>query len=221
MHEDFQYVVEKFGEPESIRPFEPSELESFQSRVPQGLLTFWERYGLCQFWGGLLRLSQPDEMRGVLKLAFGKDAELDPDRCHVVAYSAFGELYIWSETFQRLFLSLPELRLRSRVLEDVSRRIDDEDRAVAFLFAGEKHDMDFLDKDRKLLYARCRSRLGPLETDECYGFFPTLMLGGEADIDAVRRVKALEHFAILAQIDRPTFVRILADGQVEPLRQIG
>lgn len=221
LQEDFRYIIEKFGEPERLRSLEEREIAGVRGKLPQALLGVWERYGLCQFWGGLLRLCHPEEMRGVLSLAFGDDEELDAERCHVVAYNAFGQLYIWSERFQRLFLDLVDLRLRGRVLDDPGRRIDDEDRAVAFLFAGDKEDFDRYDRHGKLLYSRCFSRLGALEADECYGFHPALMLGGEADISAIRKVKAREHFAILAQLGRPNFVRILSNGQAELVRQIG
>lgn len=220
-HEDFQYLIEKFGDPECLRTLDEQEIERFRDRIPESLLTFWEHYGICEFWGGLLRLCHPDDMRGILRLAFGNDPELDPERCHVVAHNAFGELYIWSELFQRLFLDLVDLDLRGRVLEEPSRRIEDEDRAVAFLFAGEKRDFDRYDQHGKLLFSRCRSRLGALEADECYGFVPALLVGGEDDISNMRRVKAREHFAILAQLKKPDFVRILPNGKKELLRPIG
>ncbi len=219
--DDFQVIIEEFGEPETIRPLSEEDVKRFEGRMPRALVDFYKAYGICQFWDGLLRLCDPDAMHGVLKLAFGRDHDLDPARCCVVAYSAFGELVIWSEKFQRVFLSLTDLVLRSRVLEDSSRRVPDEDRAAAFLFASGRKDYDFADSEGKLLYERCRSRHGALEHDECFGFFPALLVGGTADIGSVRRVKALEHFAILAQLDRPTFVRVLENGQTEAIRKVG
>jgi len=43
-------------------------------------------------------------------------------------------------------------------------------------------------------------RLGPLAPGEVYGFFPALQLGGAYTIESLRRVKAPEHFALLAQL---------------------
>lgn len=220
-HEDFEFMVEEFGPPETLAPFDDARIERFAGRIPDALLAFWQAYGLCRFWNGLLRFCDPDEFRDVVAPLVGNDSDLDPDRCHLVAYSAFAELYIWSEQYQRVFVDLKDLTVTAKVLLAAENRYDDEDRAVAFLFAGEKSDFDMNDRDGKLLYSRCRRRTGALEGDECYGFFPALLMGGEPDIGMIRRTEAKEHFAFLSQLDRPTLVRVLPNGRTEAVRQIG
>ena len=51
-----------------------------------------------------------------------------------------------------------------------------------------------------LMFQKVRSALGEVALGECYGFVPALKLGGQAKVENVRRMSALEHFSILAQL---------------------
>lgn len=68
---------------------------------------------------------------------------------------------------------------------------------VPFSLDDEAHDL--LDLEGKLLFSRVVKKYGSLEIGECYGFMPALALGGLQDMEFVRRLKAPEHFAIIAQ----------------------
>jgi hypothetical protein len=57
-----------------------------------------------------------------------------------------------------------------------------------------------------LMFKKCIKRLGKLKHGECYGLVLALALGGSADLDSVRRVKALEHFTFLAQLGQVDLV---------------
>lgn len=71
---------------------------------------------------------------------------------------------------------------------------------------------------------RCIAAHGRLALGECYGFFPALDLAGLESpfrrVENIRKVRALEHFAILAQM-QPFFLRKMGpEGNVR-VRQIG
>ncbi len=220
INKDFNYIMAKFGNPERLE-HQAVDVNPYRGKLPNALLDLWEVYSIGQFWGGLLRFVHPADMREVLSLALGDDPQIDAARCYVVAYTAFGRLLVWSEQFQRMRVDLTDLTVRCSVLDGSFSRSDDDDRSVAFLFGGGKRDFDIADEKGRLMYDRCVTKHGALGPDECYGFLPALMLGSEANVNSVRRVKAAEHSAILAQLGRPTLVRILDGGRTEPVRRIG
>ena len=59
-----------------------------------------------------------------------------------------------------------------------------------------------------------------LELGECYGFFPALAMGGAPKLENLKRVKALVHFAFLAQLQPFTLMDYLA-RPIKAIRQIG
>jgi len=83
---------------------------------------------------------------------------------------------------------------------------------------------DFLDIMGNPMYAACQKAHGKLEPGECYGFFPALAISGVFGpfrrVENIKRVKALEHFTILAQMDTFHLVRLAPEGYA-PVRPIG
>ncbi|MGF6232841.1 hypothetical protein QFZ27_006796 [Inquilinus ginsengisoli] len=83
--------------------------------------------------------------------------------------------------------------------------------------------IDFPDQYGDPLYRRCQEKYGRLEPGECYGFFPALAIsdifGPHRTIENIRRVKAMEHFTILAQLDAFRLARVGVEG-AEPVRPI-
>ena len=85
----------------------------------------------------------------------------------------------------------------------------------------------FLQEDRDF-FAAAAAKHGKLEPGEAYGFFPALQLGGAYRIENLRRVRAAEHFAILAQLEPFKLTRLTPPdppahpyGRLEPVRLIG
>ncbi len=50
------------------------------------------------------------------------------------------------------------------------------------------------------MFDRARKKLGVLEHDEMYGFFPALMLGESESFRNLTKVKAVEHLILLSQL---------------------
>ncbi|EGH08166.1 hypothetical protein PSYMP_05689, partial [Pseudomonas amygdali pv. morsprunorum str. M302280] len=43
-------------------------------------------------------------------------------------------------------------------------------------------------------------KLGPLKSDEMYGFVPALALGGPMELEKLQKVKTIEHLTFLSQL---------------------
>ena len=71
-----------------------------------------------------------------------------------------------------------------------------------------------------MLFNRAVKKYGSLEPGECFGFFPAHVLGGGGNLDDIQRIKALEHFILLAELQPLTLMKWEGTTMV-PVRQIG
>ncbi len=95
------------------------------------------------------------------------------------------------------------------------------DIVVAIELSGiDGRTFDGYDENSKPLFPSALKTLGRLEFGECYGFVPARALGGEAKLENLQRMRALEHFSILASLGRFHLVDY-ATGQQKFVRYIG
>lgn len=68
--------------------------------------------------------------------------------------------------------------------------------ALRLFFSNrDREENDFAD-----LFSPALRRLGQLKHDDMYGFVPALALGGSAALTHLKKVKAVEHSVLLAQL---------------------
>ncbi|EPM69033.1 hypothetical protein A249_39350 [Pseudomonas syringae pv. actinidiae ICMP 18804] len=63
-------------------------------------------------------------------------------------------------------------------------------------FSSKKPDESDLDG----LFKPALEKLGPLKSDEMYGFVPALALGGPMELKNLQKVKTIEHLEFLSQL---------------------
>ncbi|WP_044529811.1 T6SS immunity protein Tdi1 domain-containing protein, partial [Herbaspirillum sp. B65] len=73
----------------------------------------------------------------------------------------------------------------------------------AFLWDSEPALRDMKDENGELLFERARSKLGPLEPHEIYGFEPAIVLGGKILLENLAKVNTNVHLTILRQFAEP------------------
>ncbi|KAB0677373.1 T6SS immunity protein Tdi1 domain-containing protein [Aureimonas leprariae] len=229
---DLQYAAAKIGPFARVRMPTEEQVARLGAELPPSLVWFLETYGFGECFDGLFRLSDAEPLRPVLALVFEADADLDHDDCSAVAYTAFGTVHLWSKRFGVLTVDLPAGQVFCQALAptlfkgmaETPRIPHNDDRMTTALLPFEMDDVDYSDADDEPMFARCVEQHGPLEPDECYGFFPALAIAGPSGpkrrVENIRRVKALEHFAILAQLATFHLTRIGPNG-FEEVRRIG
>lgn len=193
-------------------------LEEFTGKLPGFLLELWQQHGFGSWANGLYNLCNPHEFDGLLSQVFHADADFSHKDCHVFAYSAFGELHVWSERHWVTKIDLLHGTLSCPNLIDTARKKNADANMLFALVIRES--LNAYDDDDKPLFARARKRLGDLEPGECYGFFPALAMGGAPKLENIKRVKALEHFLFLAQLQQFTLMDYLSQP-VKAVREIG
>ncbi|HWV16241.1 MAG TPA: GAD-like domain-containing protein, partial [Cellvibrio sp.] len=97
LDEDFEWFLEKFGQPQKIVLANEKIVEKYRSRLPERLLEYWKEYGFCGFLDGLIWLVNPDDFNESKNIWLKGTGIQDLDEYHVFARSGFGSLYLWGE----------------------------------------------------------------------------------------------------------------------------
>gem|GEM_PF-901654 len=146
-------------------------------------------YGEGIFW-----LVNPQEYDAVVSYWIAGTAFDSHDNYHLIARSAFGDLYLWSE---RTGFSLEIASFSSQYAfyktDFTKEQLNTE--LQGFILSRKVDTNDFND-----LFNPAREKLGRLKHDEMYGFFPALMLGGSDSLQHLQKVSAIDHLVFLAQL---------------------
>ena len=221
MDEDFRYFFEDkgFGPPIHSQTAGQDVMAKFTGRLPGQLLAYWREYGWSGWGKGLFWLVNPDDYEPALEAWIGDTPLMEHDAYYVIGRSAFGDLFFWGTR------SGQSLRIKSSLglifPSDESEAVSEgrsDMLAKSFVVGQKKRDLDQRDYLEKPLFDRGVKALGQLGPDEIYAFEPALVLGGKADLKNLRKVKAVEHLVMLAQLGERQIMRdIVKDAKAQGL----
>ena len=221
MDEDFRYFYEEKGFGPAINATVVSSeiVERFRGKLPDQLLSYWQQFGWCGWGQGLFWMVDPDEYESTLEAWIGDTPLMERDAYFVIGRSAFGELFLWGVK------SGSGVSIKSSwgmiFPRDNTARVAQGDAgmlAKTFVVGQRKQNLDQKDYLDKPLFDRAVKALGPLAADEMYGFEPALAIGGKADLKNLRKVKAVEHLVMLAQLGERQIMRdIVKDAKAQGL----
>ena len=194
MDEFFSNFLDTFGGPVDRREVPTSSIEHYKGKLPNQLLEYWAEHGWCGYGGGIFWIVTPQEYEGVVASWIEGTKLKEKDNYHLIARSAFGDLYLWGE---KTGSSLQITSVLSRFIfdnyeitnEQMDRELQD------FLLSMDVDTNDYGD-----LFKLAKKKLGTLRHNEMYGFVPALMLGGPDTLDHLEKVKAVEHLTLLSHI---------------------
>ncbi|WP_150800027.1 GAD-like domain-containing protein [Pseudomonas fluorescens] len=194
MDKVFARFIEKFGRPVDRQEVPPSSIERYRGKLPNLLLEYWAEHGWCGYGDGIFWMVNPQEYDGVVASWIEGTSLEGRDTYHLIARSAFGNLYFWGE---KTGASLNITSIVSRYTTYTSMLPEEhmDKRFQNFLLSTEVEYNDFDD-----MFKPAKKKLGPLDHDEMYGFVPALMFGGPDTLDHLEKVKAVEHLTLLSQI---------------------
>lgn len=194
MDDNFAYFLKKMGPAIDKRLVPPSSIERYRGRLPDQLLAYWNEHGWCAYADGLFWTVDPLDYAPALAAWIDDTPFMEQDAYHVIARSAFGDLYLWGENTGH---SLQVVTSGSFCIPRVSRFVGEKmNFGVQVFFGSVRRD----DNDFEGLFDPAVKKLGRLQHDEMYGFVPALALGGAATVDHLHRVKAVDHLVLLAQL---------------------
>jgi len=194
MDEAFGRFLEKFGSPVARQKVPVSSIRRYREKLPNKLLEYWGEHGWCGYGNGIFWIVNPQEYEGVVASWLTGTEFENYDTYHLIARGAFGDLYLWGE---KTGFSLRIDSLFSRcVIHDFKPEPELMDRKVQDFIVFRKVSSN----DFEEMFRSARRKLGTLPHDEMYGFVPALMLGGNASLKNVEKVKAVEHLILLSQL---------------------
>ncbi|WP_288410483.1 GAD-like domain-containing protein [uncultured Herbaspirillum sp.] len=203
--EDFEYFISKFGEATKSSPVPAASLEKWRNKLPDQLLKYWKQEGWCEYANGLFCTVDPDDYEDLVD-EWLADTGLDEiDAFHVIARSAFGDLYVCGEKTGRSVTIDCVLNMVSALENELKEKTRaDLDFSIRCFFAFSDLDrFEMKDEDGQPLFERARAKLGPLDPHEIYGFEPAIVLGGKILLENLAKVNANVHLTILRQIAEP------------------
>lgn len=201
MDEDFSYFLKNFGEASlGHKPPERSEIDAYEGKLPERLLTYWKNYGWGGYKNGLFWIVDPTDFSPAIEAWLSGSEASSRDKYHVIARTAFGELFLWGEkTGQTVTITLLDATMY--FYPDDKRLTSRPDSALASFFSDQDpSDLDFDDEDEKPLFKKALKKLGKLQSNEMYGFEPALCIGGMPRLENLAKVKMLEHLILLEQL---------------------
>lgn len=202
MDDDFEFFLGNCGPAIDRRYVPPSSIERYRGKLPDQLLAYWDEHGWCGYADGAFWTIDPQEYEPALEAWIGETPFMENDAYHLIARSAFGELFFWGErTGHSLTIRSASGTTVPRAGSEKHIAAGRDDVAVRRFFASKtRKDFEMQDEAGRGLFASALAALGQLKHDEMYGFVPALALGGAATLKNMQKVKAVEHLVILAQM---------------------
>lgn len=178
----------------------------WSNKLPPILLTYWREEGWATYANGLLWIVNPDDYEYIKNIWLEDTPLATFDNFHVIARSAFGDLYLCGErTGRSVTIACPNNEILALKNKLKTKPLHDQDFSIKSFFAcRDPEDFDYYDINGKLLFERAVEKYGPLEPDEMYGFEPALVMGGHPTLDNLRRLKLNPHLHILREFGSPT-----------------
>ena len=204
--EDFEYFISKFGDATTRVEVPSSSFDKWRDKLPDQVLTYWEEEGWCAYGNGLFWTVNPEEYEDLIDEWLESTKLEQLDSFHVIARSAFGDLYACGEKTGRSVTVACVINMISAVPKELKPKTKaDLDLSIRSFFAFSKPArFDMQDENGQPLFERALARLGPLESDEVYGFEPAIVLGGKMRLENLAKLKLDAHLTILRQLASPT-----------------
>ncbi|MFA7894688.1 GAD-like domain-containing protein [Pseudomonas putida] len=201
---DFIEFIECFGEATEKMQIPEASFIKWENILPPTLIQYWQNEGWAGYANGLFWIVNPEDYEHI-KDAWLKDTPLESlDKFHVIARSAFGNLYLCGENTGHsasIICNHNEiLALRSRLKP---KKLTAQSITIQSLFGtSEPGDYDNTDSNGKPLFKRALKKYGPLAPDEVYGFEHALVAGGQPTLENLCKLKIDQHLLILRNLDK-------------------
>lgn len=220
---DVRKYIKDYGELNYRKNVPENICENYKDKLPDDLILFWREHGIGTWLNGKFQFCIPSDYSGIVDILFSGDQDIIPEKTHIIGFSAFGDLLIWNERFQRCEVSLPYLTMR--ISKTDFNKFGTENFPLSTVLAGiEFHEFSYIEpSDDKYpsLFEEAIDKIGEVTFGKCYGFFPALALGGSPSVKHIQIVDARVHFTLLAQMGNLRILRRNEQRNIEFVRNAG
>lgn len=220
---DVRKYIKDYGELNYRKDVSEKICEKYKDKLPDDLILFWREHGIGTWLNGKFQFCIPSDYSEIVDVLFSGDQDIISEKTHIIGFSAFGDLLIWNEDFQRCEVNLPYLTMR--ISKTDFNKFGTENFPLSTVLAGiEFHEFSYIEpSDDKYpsLFEEAIDKIGEVTLDKCYGFFPVLALGGSPSVKHIQIVDARVHFTLLAQMGNLRILRRNEQRNVEFVRNAG
>lgn len=178
----FQKFFDKYGEPSHKIEIIESDRENSKKLLPAEINELLSR-GTGSYLNNFFWIVNPSEFNPILYDAY--EPIKKPSICF--ARDAFANLYTWEDnTIYCINISYHSWKVVGR--------------KPSVFFGGILTDWEYFSKQINAQnYEAAKNELGPVGPEECYGYFPLPSLGGNSQINNIKKVKLKEYISIATQ----------------------
>lgn len=209
--EDFDYFLEKFGEPHDSEAIPENVIETYRNKLPTQLFNYWRAIGASGFYNGLIWIVNPDEYQDLLDSWLEGSPFENRKDLSVIARSAFGELEVWAKSKKQIMAINPNINVIYYYSEDDNETSSNEEENFdmrCFWAFQNIENIDKTDAQDQPLFARALKKLGQLKSDEMYGYSHRLALGGKETLENLEIVKLDVYHDLAQQMEPPQIIKI-------------
>lgn len=150
----------------------------YKGILPDFLLEIWKKYGLTSHGNGEIWFTDPGKFTDIMRAFFGQDAGFT-----VYARHSYGYLYAIRE--KKLYIIHPQMA-RAQYMGEIDTMPA---QILNILDSGPAHEN----------HIKALKKLGPINSDQMYGFTPMLALGGNGSLKETKIVKMPEYLLLVAE----------------------
>ena len=165
-------------------------INKYKSIAPEELIYIWENMGLGIYENGFLQLVNPDEYQFVLEYI---DPLLEPR--FIWGFTALGDLLCWEGNIDATISPKEGNRCFRVDIHQCKRNVIDNMEGTLNVFIGLEFFLEDMFGAKN--YLKNKNKLPKLNYGECYGYVPTLALGGSK---SVKNLKVVNHKAYIELI---------------------
>lgn len=158
-------------------------IEKYKGKIPNELITVWERYGFGSLLNGYLKVINPEEYQEIVEMSYFRANVSIP-----IFVTAFGDIINWEENnYIRI------VKYKNGTFKGI---------ASGFEFFWDDIVTDYFRKKYFEVekYEEAIAMWGELEYDQCFGYVPLLGLGGSEKVENLKKVKIKEHIELITQL---------------------
>lgn len=165
-------------------------LAKYANTAPKELIALWQEVGFGTFCNGLFRLLPPEEFIFWDNVYIGKPGQFKSQIPFMI--TAFGDIFVWGEDTYINESYVAYINIRKGTWSIIASNI-----SVLYNVRAIS-DIRFKMFDLET-FPILVSKLGLPAEDECYGYVPALVFGGDNDIEKVQRVKSISYIDLICQ----------------------
>lgn len=166
-------------------------IQEYRERLPEEMITVWEKYGFGTFMDGYLKVINPNDYKQLLEDSYFLGNVSIP-----IIVTAFGDVIAWrSKGTANVSEGYVDIVFYRYGTNDIM--IPDLDLFFMLLSKDPTFAPHFFAIDK---YSEAVEMHGPLAYDQCFGYVPILAIGGKEAAENLKKVKTREHIAVITAL---------------------